>query len=229
MFNPIVSDILIIFLLAMLVAVACLLFIAFLRIRAINKNVESTKNRIYTLGVAIDVLQNNMNTIQRSSNTTSPVTSTKKSTPVPASKPTAVNKVPQSELFAQIMLKSYSDENVELPAGIPVVNVEVNNGNVITIDARKPAVFKPLDNGNTKYIVVNNKYLFLNHVKYSGEYFVAYTSISHAENCYDVRSSINNVSVPINNQPIERIMPAEVTKEKDGTYTLKKKGVIYVK
>lgn len=81
------------------------------------------------------------------------------------------------------------------------------------------------DNNNGSFIVVDNRYLFLNFYILGGRFFIASERIAGLSKCFDLISG--NRKVNANNQKIKKLIPAEVHVE-NGQFVLDKKGEIYL-
>lgn len=81
------------------------------------------------------------------------------------------------------------------------------------------------DNNNGSFIVVDNRYLFLNFYVFGGRFFIASESIAGLSKCFDLISG--NRKVNANNQKIKKLIPAEVHVE-NSQFVLDKKGEIYL-
>ena len=92
-----------------------------------------------------------------------------------------------------------------------------------------PEKFTICDNERgSEFIVVDNKYLFLNFYKFNNfedPNFKAYSDIAGLSKCFDLISG--NRKVNANNQKIKKLIPAEVHVE-NGQFVLDKKGEIYL-
>lgn len=92
-----------------------------------------------------------------------------------------------------------------------------------------PEKFTMCDNERgSEFIVVDNKYLFLNFYKFNNfedPNFKAYSDIAGLSKCFDLISG--NRKVNANNQKIKKLIPAEVYVE-NGQFVLDKKGEIYL-
>lgn len=81
------------------------------------------------------------------------------------------------------------------------------------------------DNNSGSFIVVDNRYLFLNFYILGGRFFIASERIAGLSKCFDLISG--NRKVNANNQKIKKLIPAEVHVE-NGQFVLDKKGEIYL-
>ena len=92
-----------------------------------------------------------------------------------------------------------------------------------------PEKFTICDNERgSEFIVVDNKYLFLNFYKFNNfddPNFKAYSDIAGLSKCFDLISG--NRKVNANNQKIKKLIPGEVHVE-NGQFVLDKKGEIYL-
>lgn len=81
------------------------------------------------------------------------------------------------------------------------------------------------DNNSGSFIVVDNRYLFLNFYILGGRFFIASERIAGLSKCFDLISG--NRKVNANNQKIKKLIPAEVHVE-NSQFVLDKKGEIYL-
>ena len=81
------------------------------------------------------------------------------------------------------------------------------------------------DNNSGSFIVVDNRYLFLNFYILGGRFFIASERIAGLSKCFDLISG--NRKVNANNQKIKKLIPGEVHVE-NGQFVLDKKGEIYL-
>lgn len=115
--------------------------------------------------------------------------------------------------------------NTTFPDGS--AGVIVSNNYDLLVNEELAPLFEVCRQTETDLIMVNEKYIYLNFNKYSGNYFCAYPSIQCLFKCFDVVDSFDR---PVNadSQKIERIEPCVVAYE-DNKYHIVSKGKIIIK
>lgn len=117
-----------------------------------------------------------------------------------------------------------TDKVLELPANC--VPLYLNNIYALNVSSSEKPKFQAISEARSAdYILVENQYLLINLLRFSGTSFKTYSDIQGISRCFDIKK--NNVEIAPLGQKIIKFKPATI--ESNGTtFVLSQKGIIIV-
>lgn len=117
-----------------------------------------------------------------------------------------------------------TDKVLELPANC--IPLYLNNIYALNVSGSEKPKFQAISEARSAdYILVENQYLLINPLRFSGTSFKVYSDIQGISRCFDIKK--NNVEIEPLGQKIIKFKPATI--ESNGTtFVLSQKGIIVV-